>query len=126
MMPHNCEPGSGEIEEVEEEFQEEDFDGIGAAEYAEDEFSIEEMEEEHGGEEGLLSEAKNDKDKINKQSVQKRLKDIQFEPESDDERAIPNQYPATVDKKAPAGKTVRDAPPTPHPQALKKYPTHTQ
>ncbi|MEO8725447.1 MAG: Rne/Rng family ribonuclease, partial [Acidobacteriaceae bacterium] len=43
---HSFEPGSGDIEEVEEEFQEDDFDGIGAAEYAEDEFSVEEMEEE--------------------------------------------------------------------------------
>ncbi len=32
-------PGEGEIEEIEEEFQDDDFDGIGAAEYAEDEFS---------------------------------------------------------------------------------------
>ncbi len=44
--PHGFEPGHGDIEEVEEEYQDEEFDGIGAAEYAEDEFSFEELEEE--------------------------------------------------------------------------------
>ena len=38
---------------------------------------MEEMEEEHGGEEGLMADAKNDKDKINKASVQKRLKELE-------------------------------------------------
>jgi type I restriction enzyme M protein len=40
---------------------------------------MEEMEEEQGGDEGLLADAKNDKDKINKASVQKRLKEIESE-----------------------------------------------
>jgi type I restriction enzyme M protein len=35
-----------------------------------------ELEEEHGGEEGLLADAKNDKDKLTKTSVQRRLKEI--------------------------------------------------
>ena len=38
---------------------------------------MEEMEEEHGGEEGLMADAKNDKDKITKASVQKRLKELE-------------------------------------------------
>jgi type I restriction enzyme M protein len=38
---------------------------------------MEEMEEEHGGEEGLMADAKNDKDKITKAGVQKRLKELE-------------------------------------------------
>jgi type I restriction enzyme M protein len=38
---------------------------------------MEEMEEEHGVEEGLMAEAKNDKDKITKGGVQKRLKELE-------------------------------------------------
>ena len=37
---------------------------------------IEEMAEEHGGEDGLLADAKNDKDKLTKASVAARLKEI--------------------------------------------------
>ena len=37
---------------------------------------IEEIAEEHGGEGGLLEDARNDKDKLTKASVTARLKDI--------------------------------------------------
>jgi type I restriction enzyme M protein len=37
----------------------------------------EEVEEEHGGEEGLMADAKNDKDKITRAGVQKRLKELE-------------------------------------------------
>jgi type I restriction enzyme M protein len=38
---------------------------------------MEGMEEEHGGEEGLMADVKNDKDKITKVGVQKRLKELE-------------------------------------------------
>lgn len=38
---------------------------------------LNELEEEHGGEEGLFSEVKNDKDKVNKALVQKRIKHLE-------------------------------------------------
>ena len=44
--PHTFAPGEGHVEEVEEEYQDDEVEGIGAAEYAEDEFSMEELEEE--------------------------------------------------------------------------------
>jgi len=44
---------------------------------------MEEMEEEHGGDEGVLADARNDKDKINKASMQKRLKEIENEEKKD-------------------------------------------
>ena len=43
------------------------------AEVAASEQALEEMAEEHGGEDGLLAEAKNDKDKLTKASVKARL-----------------------------------------------------
>jgi type I restriction enzyme M protein len=46
------------------------------AEVAAVEQELEEMAEEHGGEDGLLAEAKNDKDKITKASASARLKEI--------------------------------------------------
>lgn len=42
--------------------------------------------EEHGGEEGLLDDAKNDKGEVSKAEVTRRLKAIFGEPDSDDER----------------------------------------
>ncbi len=38
---------------------------------------LSDLEEEHGGEEGLFSEVKNDKDKVNKAMVQKRIKHLE-------------------------------------------------
>ena len=46
------------------------------AEIASLEQELEEMAEEHGGEDGLLAEAKNDKDKLTKASAAARLKDL--------------------------------------------------
>ncbi len=44
---------------------------------------LEELDEEHGGEGGLLEEAKNEKGKITKASVKIRLKDIFADPDAD-------------------------------------------
>ncbi len=61
---------------------------------------LEELLEEHGGEEGLLAEARNDKDKITKASVTARLKEIETDTEAVDERKVLNQYLALVEKEA--------------------------
>jgi type I restriction enzyme M protein len=52
---------------------------------------MEEMGEEHGGEGGLLEEAKNEKGKITKASVKVRLKDIFDDLDATDEREILNE-----------------------------------
>ena len=52
------------------------------AEIAALEQELEEMAEEHGGEDGLLAEAKNDKDKLTKASAAARLKDIRNDPDA--------------------------------------------
>jgi type I restriction enzyme M protein len=59
---------------------------------------MEEMAEEHGGEEGLLAEAMNDKDKITKSSVAARLKAIKDDPDAEDERKLLTEYLALAEK----------------------------
>jgi type I restriction enzyme M protein len=50
------------------------------AEVAASEQALEEMAEEHGGEEGLLADATNDKGKITRASVSSRLKELKSVP----------------------------------------------
>jgi len=73
---------------------------------------LEEMTEEHGGEDGLLAEAKNDKDKITKASVAARLKEIKKDPDAADERAVLEAYVKLADQVAEVGakcKTAQEA-----------------
>ena len=60
------------------------------------------MAEEHGGEEGLLAEAKNDKDKLTKASVTARLKEIKGDAEFAEERKALKDYLALLEKEAEA------------------------
>ncbi|MDH2916304.1 MAG: DUF45 domain-containing protein [Gallionella sp.] len=53
---------------------------------------LEELDEEHGGEEGLLAEAKNEKGKLTKATVAARLKEIKSDKEATDERKLLNAY----------------------------------
>jgi len=53
---------------------------------------IEELAEEHGGEGGLLEDAKNDKDKLTKAGVTARLKDIKSDKDATDERKVLKEY----------------------------------
>jgi type I restriction enzyme M protein len=53
---------------------------------------ITELEEEHGGDEGSLNDLKNDKDKITKTSVQKRLEETKGDDDYIDEIVILEKY----------------------------------
>ena len=80
------------------------------AEVAASEQALEEMAEEHGGEDGLLEAAKNDKDKLTKASVAARLKEVKADPsDSSDERAVLNDYLALAEKTAATSAKVSDA-----------------
>jgi type I restriction enzyme M protein len=80
-------------------------------ETARDEISrkLEELEEEHGGEGGLLEEAKNDKGKITKASIMARLREIMAEPDTEDERMMLNTFLDLLNQEAEASKKVRTA-----------------
>ncbi|HMI93048.1 MAG TPA: class I SAM-dependent DNA methyltransferase [Polyangiales bacterium] len=62
--------------------------------------SIEELVEEHSGDDGLLEDAKSDKDKVTKASVTARLKAIRSDRDAKDERKVLEQYLALADKEA--------------------------
>ena len=71
--------------------------------------AMEEMAEEHGGEDGLLESAKNDKDKLTKISVAARLKEIKSETDAADERKVLSDYLALAEKEAATSAKVKDA-----------------
>ncbi|EFK96122.1 type I restriction-modification system, M subunit [sediment metagenome] len=70
---------------------------------------ITELEEEHAGEEGLLSEAKNDKDKISKASVQKRMKEVKGDKDYADELELLEKYLKLSDSETVLGKQIKDS-----------------
>ena len=61
---------------------------------------LEEMAEEHGGEEGLLADAANDKGKLTKASVTARLKEIKGDADAADELKALKDYLALVEQEA--------------------------
>jgi len=70
---------------------------------------LEELDEEHGGEEGLLFEAKNDKGKLTKATVTARLKDIKHDADASDEREQLDAYLVLIGQESAASKKVKDA-----------------
>jgi len=79
------------------------------AEVAAIEQAMEEMAEEHSGEEGLLESAKNDKDKLTKASVTERLKEIKGDADAADELKVLSDYLALIEKEAATSAKVKDA-----------------
>ncbi|MDO8289203.1 MAG: type I restriction-modification system subunit M [Parvibaculum sp.] len=70
---------------------------------------MEELDEEHGGEDGLLAEGKTDKGKLSAKSVKDRLKAIKGDKDAKDELKMLEAYVALIDKEATASKKVKDA-----------------
>jgi type I restriction enzyme M protein len=70
---------------------------------------MEEVDEEHGGEEGLLNDAKSDKGKLTKASVKARQIAIKHDKDATDERKLLEAYADLIEKEAAAGKAVKDA-----------------
>ena len=69
---------------------------------------LEEFIEEQDGEEDPLSEVKNDKGKVTKTDIPKRLKALKGEPEADDEIAALKQCKKLMDQEGSAKKGVKD------------------
>ncbi len=70
---------------------------------------MEELDEEHGGEGGLLEEARNEKGKITRAGIKARLLNIFAEPDTEDERLMLNKYLGLLDQEAEASKKVKTA-----------------
>ena len=62
--------------------------------------AMEELAEEHSGEEGLLEEAKNDKDKVTKAGITQRLKSIKKDRDAAEERKVLDAYLELCDQEA--------------------------
>ena len=71
--------------------------------------ALEEFVEEHRGAEGLLAEATNDKGKVPKGGVKDRLKDLDGEAESDEERDALERCLMLIDAESEASKAVKEA-----------------
>ena len=71
--------------------------------------AIEQLDEEHGGEDGLLADAKNDKGKLTKVSAKARLTEIKHDRDAVDERKLLNDYLELIESEAAANKKVKDA-----------------
>lgn len=80
-----------------------------------------ELEEEHGGEEGLLADAKNDKDKVTKASVQKRIKEITGDADYADELEILEKFLELSDSEAALGKEIKEKESLLDKKLLEKY-----
>lgn len=70
---------------------------------------ITELEEEHGGEDGLLADAKNDKDKITKTTAKNRLKEVKGNADYSDEIEVLENYLKLSDEEADLGKKIKAA-----------------
>ena len=69
---------------------------------------MEELDEEHGGEEGLLGDAKNDKGKLTKLGVKARLAEIADEKDANAERKMLKLYLALIEEEAAANKKIKE------------------
>lgn len=87
---------------------------------------MEEIDEEHGGEDGLLADAKTDAGKLTKASAKSRLADIRFEADADEERTLLTRFLALADKEASASKAVKETKKALDAKVAAKYPALTE
>jgi type I restriction enzyme M protein len=84
---------------------------------------LEELNEEHGGEGGILEEARNDKGKLTKALVTARLKEVNLDAEApEEERELLRRTLQLMEKEAELGKQVRDIQTTLDAKVAAKYP----
>jgi type I restriction enzyme M protein len=86
---------------------------------------MEELEEEHGGEDGLLAEAKNDKGGLTAKSVNTRLAEVKGDKEAADEQKLLKRYLALAEKEMEAGAVAKDSKRVLDSKVMAKYPKLT-
>ena len=76
-----------------------------------DEFSrqMEELDEEHGGEDGLLSEVLNDKGKVTKGNIKTRIAAIKKDSDAADELKVLTEYHGLIEDEAALSKKIKEA-----------------
>ena len=87
---------------------------------------MEELEEEHGGEEGLLEEVKTDKGKISKVNLQKRIKEIKSDADAAQELKVLVAYLKLIEKEADDNRKIKDAQAALDKKVMARYKTLTE
>jgi type I restriction enzyme M protein len=87
---------------------------------------IAEMEEEHGGEEGLLEGAKSDAGNVTKTAARARLREIEGDPDFADEAEVIAAYLALCDQESALKKEIKAAQEALDAKLLEKYQTLTE
>ncbi len=82
---------------------------------------MEEQDEEHGGEDGLLAEGKTDKGKLSAKSVKDRLKAIKNNNDTLEEQTALEAYLVLIEQEAAAAKKVKEAQKALDIQVVRKY-----
>ena len=82
---------------------------------------LEELDEEQGGEEGLLAEAKTEKGKLTAKSIKDRLRDIKGDDEFADDQKTLEAYLRLLEQESEASKKVKDATKTLDAKVTAKY-----
>jgi type I restriction enzyme M protein len=88
--------------------------------------SMEELVEEHGGDEGLLADARNDRDKVTTASAKARLTAIKRDREADEERQLLKEYLALADQESTLKSQAKDQRNTLTEQVAAHYATLTE
>lgn len=87
---------------------------------------MEEIEEEHSGEEGLLDEVRTDRGKISKGNVQKRIKEIRNDADAAEELKVFEGYLKLIEKEADASRKIKDAQMTLDKKVITRYKALTE
>lgn len=85
--------------------------------------SMQELEEEHGGEDGLLAEAQSDAGNVTKTALKARLKEIKGSEDDTEELAVLEQYSALMDKDSDLKLAIKEAQEKLYADVIQKYPT---
>ena len=88
--------------------------------------AIEELDEEQGGEDGLLFEGKNEKGKLTAAGIKARLKDIRRDPEAAEERDALEKCLRLIEDEAEASKAAKETRLTLDVKTAAKYPALTE
>lgn len=88
--------------------------------------SMQDLTEEHSGDEGLLEEVKSDAGNITKSNVTKRIKEIKGDPNYEDELNVVQEYLTLLDKESDVKSKIKTAEEKLDQQLLGKYKTLTE
>lgn len=83
---------------------------------------LEEVDEEHGGDDGFLADARSEKGKLTKATVEARFADIKSDADAADERKVLKECLDLIEDETTASKKVKDAQKSLDARVAAKYP----